>query len=1171
MTPIDLTEEQHLAVEHVGSNVIVRAGAGTGKTRVLVARYMEILNKSLARVPEIVAITFTRKAAKEMRDRIRLQFPDTLVGAGSLNELESAPISTIHSFCQRILRENATVIGIDPDFRVLEEIEEVIFREAGIQNAVMNSIHCGRAGMIRLIGEFGLDTLIEQFRYLYAHRSRMGEWMGQPSVRMEDRPKVLSLAEWIKLRIEAELNDPAVARSVETLRERRARDPVDRIEIAREEALRIIHELRGGFSEAEARSLLEEMEKIQLTGGVSSAWGENDFKAVKDTIKQIRSAFKEVKKETRPMADEKEKTIEDLLGILVLEYSHVESALAKRKSEENLLDYDDLLILTRNALQEHPEIRKRLQRKYRYYLVDEFQDTDSRQWEILRFLAAGGDGASGDRLFLVGDYGQSIYRFRGAEAGVFEKAGEKIRKKGGRDFPLTINFRSTPSILRFVNHLQGKMYWDRSPLAPVQKPISLRGNRPEETCGLPVEVLIVRGERGTEKEDLRKSEAEAVVAKIGEIVREESRDHGDIAMLFRSMSFVWIYELALRNAGIPYTLLKGGRYFGLQEVRDIMNALKAIDDEGDEVALAGLLRSPLFAVSDNTIHWLCTGSRLPDGLRVWRGKGGIPPEEGEVLEEAIDFLREARVRKDSSDIYGLIAWIVERRNFQEVLKETFAGERRVLNINKLLQLSLAFESKGLFTLGDFIRYADRVAVRELHEGEAPVEPDEAGVVKVMTIHGAKGLEFPVVFLPDLSWYRRSESPLLASHPIHGFALRGRGGAGEGEVPWRYHAISFVNAEEESMESQRLFYVAMTRARDKLVLSTSWSESTSGQSLELSWFRWIKDLLSNEAPGGHGEPPVSNDPDRIRDLCKVTIVSAAEREMRKKTVSGGQLPRGVDDGSGPGISAGISVRIGPVEPARHSKERSVTQILDYLECTRLFYLRHELKVPEIEPILSGRPNRTGGPATGDIAHRVLELWDFSSEEELIRLVREQVRSERGPENKEEEDRILRLFGPLRSSSLFHQMVKAKEEGILYRELHFTVVVRGVPIIGSIDALFRDGNGGWVILDYKAIATDEQGSLEDSIRFRRQLSLYAMAVESLQGEPPAKGIVYFLPTGYAVELGTADLKAHESMIQAALDGIETNLFHGEEGCCDGCRMKPYCRPYSGNDVDREGMGS
>ncbi len=1152
---MEMTGEQKRAVEHFGSDVIVSAGAGTGKTRVLVARYCEILRRGLAGIEEIVAITFTRKAAREMKDRIREHLAGEDLHQGPLQDLETAPISTIHSFCGRILKENALPAGIDPDFRLLEEVEAVIFRESEIREATVEAIHQGREGIIKLLSRFDLDTLTGLFRNIYANRGAMEDWISLSSENSGKRLAGWDPSDYIETRLGAVRVDPVIRESIDILATRKALDEGDKIEKTRRSVLAWAGSLLEGCSVERARSMLGEFGGIHLGGGRQASWRGDDLAEVKDAIGQIRERLKGVREDLEPLPEEEEKEIGEVLGLIMREYAQVERRLVERKRAASLLDYDDLLIQTKRVLRSNPGLARHLGRKYRYFLVDEFQDTDRQQWEILDLLSSAGKGPGEGRLFLVGDFGQSIYRFRGAEVRIFSDVGREIREGGGEDLPLTRNFRSTKALISFVNYLQETMHAEMGPGDQHPGILRLEGYRDAETVGPSVEILVFKGDQGMDREACRTKEAGMLAGKIRDVVKAGSRDYGDVAVLFRSMTYVRIYEMALRRASIPYTLLKGGKFFGLPEVRDVIVALKAIEDAGDEIALAGLLRSPVFGVSDDTVTRLCSGSRILEGLSNWRHRDDITAEDGAALDRAADFLDEAREKKDTIGIYELISWILDSTNFQEVLQRTFAGERKVLNLNKLLQTALSFEAKGLFAPGDFIRYIDNVYVQEYHEGEAPIELEEAGVVKVMSVHSAKGLEFPVVFLPDVLWQRRSQQPVLVHNPAWGFAVRS---AEKGDMrSLKYRAISFVNREEEMAESGRLLYVAATRARDRLVLSTGIAHSTSRENLSSSWLRWLWDLMPEEIRGEETTSRAAGD--ILGTVCEVTVVSGGETDDSE--VAGGKADVAlIKTESTPSRSedmpSDIAKRAGPLERAGYPRELSVSGILDYRECPRLFYLRHVMSIPDAIRATHGDSPRSGTVSVGSLAHRVLEFWDLSTVEELSRVIETVVAGIKPGDRQNSGEEVRKMTGPFLESRILREMRDARDRGELFRELAFTVKICNVPVRGSIDAIYRGEGGDWIIVDYKAADAPSISSEGAYDRYRHQIMLYALAFGIVKGEYPGKGVIFFLPSGYQLETELSGLEEASEMVEEVIAGVVKGRYEGVDRGCHGCDMRGLC---------------
>jgi ATP-dependent helicase/nuclease subunit A len=734
-----------------------------------------------------------------------------------------------------------------------------------------------------------------------------------------------------------------------------------------------------------------------------------------------------------------------------------------------------------------------------------------------------------------------------------------VKKDGGKDFTLTRNFRSTPALITFVNYLMEKVKSGRRFGGGEHQHIVLRGDREGETGDPPVEILLVTAEKGVDRERCRVREAGVLARRIKEIVERESRDYGDVAILFRSMTYAWIYEMALRREGVPYALLKGGMFFERQEIRDIINVLKAIDDEGDEIAIAGLLRSPFFGVSDDTLYRLCANKVPGEGLLNRRDETDLSQDTIMILDRAADFLVEAGNRRESTGIFELISWILEKTLFQEVLLGTPGGERKVLNINKLLQLALGFESNGLFTLSDFVRYLDHISVRVFHESEAPVESGESGIVRVMWVDSAKGLEFPVVILPDLLWSRKVEYPPLIHHPQYGFGIRGSKEGRSGEKPRKYKDIAFINREEDFMESGRLFYVATTRARDKLVLSASVTQKVERKLVVSSWIRWIRDLLPEDVRGevrGAVMPKVDNEVDDVCEVTREFCVAEEESEwdrdsmVQRRKVSVGEQRSA--------LPQDILVRIKPIEQKRSIRELSVTQILDYMDCPKLYHYRHVLKYPDPGSVFTERFSEVGATSIGEMAHRLLELWDLSSKKDLEHLIEILIPKSRQMPGRDMAERVMAVLQPFCESDLFHEMQRAEKGGRLRREFGFTVLVGGTPVSGSIDAVFLDEAENWVIVDYKTLEVTDGSPFPQLERFERQLKFYAMAFGMIKNVNPRRASIYYLPTGYSHHVDLEDLDGFGRLIHDVVRDLRNERFVEEPSKCEFCDMVGVCQP-------------
>lgn len=664
-------------------NTFISAGAGTGKTHILVERYLELLQKGYAEIPQIAAITFTEKAAKEMKDRIRERCSEK-----DKRELENSRIDTIHGLCARIVRENPIEIGIDPMSDILDETEEITL----------------------------LDKLVHRFLI----------------------------------------------------------------------------------------ELLEE--KDNATIAILKGYGLRDTKAmIKELVKNRMDIDKIIQ-------------VDDI--------HNIHEKICKRyegyKRKEGLLDFDDLIIYVKRLLKENKSVRRYYQRLFRYILVDEYQDTDFHQKEIIFYLAEGRK----DKLFIVGDMKQSIYRFRGADVGVFSDT-RRALGKNCNFFDLNINMRSLPQNIGFINNLFGKVMGrdsdNREDYESVYKDILPYRKGDSGT----IEFLSVVPEEEDSAEKIRSREAELIARKIVQLANDKIQ-FKDIAVLFRAMTDIKLYEDTFKRYGIPYYIIAGSGFYARQEIKDILNYLKALDNPADKIAIAGVLRSPMVGLTDNGLYW-------------WFREKTMLGDNGDKkrLEDYLGTYNYLKGIKDHVTISYLLQEIIRRTNYYAILAGQYMGEQRILNIFKLIDSSRRFESKGIFTLVDFTKYVDELVINEAREGEAAVSEEESNVVKVMTIHKAKGLEFPIVIIPDIS--RRPKSvrgPVLFDRNIKGLGLRVKDSDGEFQDTLIRKTIKDEIEKKELAESKRLLYVASTRARDYIIYSGVFNQENEG------WSKWLGEYIND---------------------------------------------------------------------------------------------------------------------------------------------------------------------------------------------------------------------------------------------------------------------------------------------------------------------------------------
>jgi ATP-dependent helicase/nuclease subunit A len=549
----------------------------------------------------------------------------------------------------------------------------------------------------------------------------------------------------------------------------------------------------------------------------------------------------------------------------------------RHKRRAGVVDFADLLQMARDLLRQHPEVREALQRRYRHLLVDELQDTDPVQMEVVELLC-GGELTAG-KLFGVGDYKQSIYRFRGAEAALFQDLRQRMAHEGRLE--LTVNFRSQPAVLHFVNALFARHIASYEPL---------RAHHGQVTPGPCAEFLWSPRPDREHVTEARRREASAIARRITAMIDGEQLvaegdgaarrvrpvRPGDIVLLFRSMSNVALYESALRQQGLDYYLVGGRAFFAQQEIYDLLNLLRALENPRDEVALAGTLRAPFCCLSDEALFVL---ARHPDGP--WAGLHDdailerLPEDERPAVSRARRHLDSWHALKDRLPITRLLGQVFADSGYDAAMQFESLGDRKLANLWKLQEMARAFDRTGLFGLAEFIARLGDLVSRQPREEQAATQPENADVVRLMTIHQAKGLEFPVVIVPDLaSKTGGGAQPVARWDARLGCVVRPP--ADEDPPPFSDFGERLWKAREaveDWHEDLRTLYVACTRARDYLVLSASLSDAFAPDTAWMLALADRFDLRSGDCLAADAAP---DEMPRVRVSDGTTVSSSRER-------------------------------------------------------------------------------------------------------------------------------------------------------------------------------------------------------------------------------------------------------------------------------------------------------
>lgn len=917
---MNFTNSQKLACD-ISRNIAVTAGAGSGKTSVLVRRYLWCLEQNNHNVRRVVAITFTEKAAGEMLGRIReqvLQRAASELGAAHLWEevLEHLPlanISTIHGFCQKLLREFPIEAGVDPNFEVLDDAAQTILLKRLIDDLLRQEAEKNVRSLRLLAQQWKPATLRDIVRQLIGVRDKALLWAER--ITQTDFDAYLHQLRDLcaNQQRRAVQRIAADSRWKEAMSEIRAiMPPGDSGKLTLR--CRIIVERDAEFrAETELRKQLDILamlkREMNLQGVSSAAWKADERDArVKKCFETLKFVYDNTLSET-PIHDATELRGFQIQQALAALFLTALRRYGEEKAARRRLDFEDLQEKALRLLR-LPDVQQLLSSRYDYVMVDEFQDTNQLQWEIIRRLGLTKQGLAKDKFCIVGDEKQSIYMFRGAEVSVFAEVRNELKLVNAAhqldavemaipdlgDAPLVAdgdktgelsmaeNFRSDDAVIMFCNFLFSRLFLPTfDPERPYDVPHQELVPRREKGIPLdiqakPVELMLAfdddEADSGEASAEL--SEPDMIARRIRELMiptqpHDESASDKpksrpaqwkDIAILLRTRTRLKAFEEALRRHGIPFIVTGGIGFFEQQEIYDLSNLLRALSDSRQDIALAGVLRSPLISLSDDQLVYLAGGVKTDAATSRWTlweklrfhaaNRDLIPTElDPDMIVHACDLLRSWQAVAERIPITHLLRRVLDDTGLYGILAADSAAEQQITNIEKFVEIARKFEIQGFRTLSDFVAYLDELETAAEREGEAQIFAEGMNVVQVMTIHAAKGLEFPIVFVPELERpfnYSDSESVYLdaLSTPragrtpeiAAGVSVAGMLDDGAPSPTFLREYLKRVNRDKTDAEMKRLLYVACTRARDTLMLSGSIKKSVKPN----SWLGWLTQHL-----------------------------------------------------------------------------------------------------------------------------------------------------------------------------------------------------------------------------------------------------------------------------------------------------------------------------------------
>jgi ATP-dependent helicase/nuclease subunit A len=1042
-------DEQQRAIDAAGL-VFVSAGAGTGKTMVLVERFCRAVIERGLPVDSLLVITYTDRAAGELRSRVRAALHEK-ERSDLARQLDGAWISTIHGFCSRLLRQNAVAAGVDPHFRVLDAEQALVLGREAFSAALEEFCSSGdpeRTTLVVSYGRRGLERMI-----ISAHET----------LRSAGRALEIELAAATpRAELEAALRTEAEALAADEAAPEQAR-------LKARELLDLLDAQPSGEAFLQLAGL--KVRRSKRTEGYEQA---------REALEQ--SAWDELALRDR-----------DLLQELLETFDR---AYRGAKDAASALDFEDLQLYTRDLLKSDARVLERERLRFRSIMVDEFQDTNRLQCEIIDLLAgevgaASSAGAAGvEELFFVGDEFQSIYRFRHADVDVFRER----RAEAGDVLDLTLNYRSRPDVLGVVNHLFAQDF------GAGYQPLTAASTEFPPLTGPAVELLVTDKASYGPADDWRRAEARRLAARVHELVESGEASPGEIVYLFAAGTASEIYEQELRALDLPTYRATGRGYYGQQQVLDLLAYLRLLHNRYDDEALCVVLASPFVGVSNDALFLLRRAApRRPLYCGLERG---LPPGLEAGDERLFRAFRQRYERLTAAaevlSLEQLCEQIVREHDYDLALLAQWDGRQRYANVRKLARMARSFEELRGPDIEGFVRFVTDLGAAGASAQEAPAEEEGSDSVRLLTIHTAKGLEFKVVVVADAGRAKPRNSPdeiLCLPDGRLGFRVADPGG-GKRHPALGYEQVLALDEEQENAERKRLYYVAMTRAIERLIVSGAIDgEKVADDPTAIGWILQRLGVDTLEQDGDEpqqiacGESSVLLRVDRFAPQAEQPEPAAAVEVSRGAQLSFFQ--------QGLAAAAEPSSLVAPLEPLeplaspplQQPRRLSYSSLSSFESCSYRYFAERVCGMKSLARPIGGAEG-AGLAATeqGSAVHELLEKVDLSAPktpppDELERSVR----SRHAAVTSENLERIGRLVSNYCDSELAKRVAKLPR---LATEPYFVFELGEVLVNGFLDVVSFDGGKAFV-LDYKTNALDSPAEEIVESDYRLQRLVYALA--------------------------------------------------------------------------------
>ena len=1063
-----LTEDRFRVRTQLGVNMVVEAGAGTGKTTLLIDRLCFALLAQGIPAPRMVALTFTEKAGAEIKTRLIVKLQavlralrngekeDTLQvllehfgiakeiilsrAEDALAQLDRSSIGTIHSFCSEILRSYPLEAGLPPNADIdrgprakaifEEEWNHFLDEELGTE--------APRAQTWKeVLPYITLPELCECAAQMCSGKIENYDYFAQREKLIQVCHENATRAEQLSYEFVEENKKPRA------------------LELALRQAARRFLQAAEWLK---TQKLPSEEETI-IVRSVPKNWDEKSAEEAQALLRFSASAD--------PAVQQRVLTVYRLLERLVQKVRH-------RYTAEGILSFDDLIVKTRSLLKHNLWVRRQLQESFDVFFIDEFQDTDPVQGELLLFLAEQkGAGAQSwqevklqaGKLFVVGDPKQSIYRFRGADITAYELFTDLILKQGGQKAYLRQNFRSEKEIVALANDVCSVVMTEKPAFQPFYEPIFTH----KQELSQAAELVVMLGQEMLSADDYRENQAQFIAhwieKNVGKMTLRNGRKlaYKDIVLLFRSATTLNAYTNALRRANIAFSVEEDRDFYHRQEVSDLLNLLRCINDPEDKIALAGVMRSPLGALTDEEVYQAFARKE----------QNFFKSSQNEKLERLFVQLRQFVSRAGKEPLYQFLKSLLQESFLSEACALAYDGEKSMETLEKIVSLAGSYSLEQSATLGQFLSRIEELMNQELGRLTALTEKEATDAVSIMTVHKSKGLEFPVVILADISKKdvssgKKSKYLYSWKYDLHGMRVG------------KYADINLAWLEEEQYlharcEEVRILYVALTRAREKiLVVGNEKIEDKTIASMFMRAGRypyWDKrDPLLGEEDGLRVRYEESVNPDHF-----IYRQKADSQDLKKELTLQSQQEN--------------------IQRRREAYQRLLNEV--------------SLQAPSLMAEQAGAQDQQA-MALGSVIHGALaRVWSVPQEgveKALTFAAMALQRADLLPQARE-------ILTPYFSSALFQQLrlMKTLAVEMPFAEKQGQVMVRGV-----IDLLLEDQDATVWVIDYKTDHVDSASLPQAAQKYMTQMAAYKQAAQLLYPSKKIRSAVIFVRESEMLEL-------------------------------------------------------